>query len=51
MRVALDTLDDDTLLCIFSALAVPDLLNMRQVRQTGLTIGLYSPFLEMPDMS
>ncbi|OJA13017.1 hypothetical protein AZE42_03524 [Rhizopogon vesiculosus] len=30
MRIALDTLDDDTLLCIFSALTVPDLLNLRQ---------------------
>jgi len=34
MRIALDTLDDDTLLCIFSTLTVPDLLSLRQVSQT-----------------
>lgn len=54
MRIALDTLDDDSLLCILSALAVPDLLNLRQVRQTTLTLtrsGFCSLLLEISDMS
>jgi hypothetical protein len=49
-NIALDTLDDDTLICIFSALTVPDILNLRQVRRTGSNRGFCSHLLEMSDM-
>jgi hypothetical protein len=32
MCLSLNSLDDDTLLAVFSVLTVPDVLNLRQVR-------------------
>jgi hypothetical protein len=51
MRLSLDSLDDDTLLGVFSALTVPDVLNLRQVRPFQLNPDFFSLVLEILDMS
>lgn len=51
MCLSLDSLDDDTLLGVFSALTVPDVLNLRQVSLFQLNRGFCSLLSEILDMS